>query len=163
MSELVKVRYLHEDEVDKIIKLESSFHRVKTDNGEVLDKRAWSRKDLIDFISIDDTRVIVVDSDSAMKGFLCFQKQNEIASIVSRLIVEDNNDEYRLMLLNQAMAFAKKAYTEKLVVYVYETDDNLIKFLSGQGFKAKLIRNRTCIDGTRFDELEFSKKVSYEN
>lgn len=163
MAELVKVRYLHEDEVDPIIKLESSFHRIKTDNGEVLDKRAWSKKDLLNFISEDDTRVIVIDSSSVVKGFLCFQKQNEKASIVNRLIVQDNNDEYRQMLLNQALEFAKKAYSDKLFIYVYETDDNLIKFLSKQGFTAKLIRNRTCIDGSRFDELEFSKKVNYEN
>lgn len=155
MTEIVQLRYIEEEDIDKIVKLENEAHKT---NGEI-DVRSMSKSDFIDFVGGARTRIVVLTVNKEVNGFLLFDGgfHDKIAK-VSRLISHNNNEDYLKELLKSAEELTPKANRSELLIEIYEDDDVKIKILKEAGYKAKMVRNK-MVDGQKFDQLEFTKKI----
>lgn len=160
---LVKTRFAQPEDIDTILKIEALNHKFIIDKEKIQDPRQFNKRDIIDFIGEDRTRLFVVEAGDLVEGFLMFDARNVKDAIITRLSVNSKRIGLGLLLLREAQKLSQKSYSDKLFSYVYEHDDAAIAFFKKNGFKGKLIRGRTTKfnEGQirKYDEIEFSQKV----
>lgn len=159
MSELVQVRYILPNDFDDILRIESLNHLFPVGGELIKDKRQLGKKQIMEFMENKSTRVAVATVDNKVQGFFLLDARDANNVILKRLSVEKKRQGVGTIMLNQAIALAKKIRPSRISAFVYEEDDAAIAFFSHHNFKSKLIKKRQWVDNKSYDEIEFSRRI----
>lgn len=129
------------------------------DFGKVQSNSSWSSSSFTSFVRKKNTFSYIISENNKIVGFVLIENF-PAETVIEKIVVHPNNRRkgYGTAMINHLI---NKKFTNKLICFCMENDDDSIKFFSKKKFKSKLEKKyfSSDVDAIKFTlEIEDEKK-----